>query len=359
MYRKTEAIIDLEAIRRNYAYACRLAPHSKSIAVIKADAYGHGILRVAQALRSEAPAFAVATLEEALELRDGGISQALLVLEGTHSVAACEVAARNKLSVVVHNQQQVSHVLQARLSSDVPLWLQVDTGMHRLGFDPGEVRSTLDRLRSGRRNVAVVCTHLSCADRLVCDTTQRQLERFRACVSGIDLPTSISNSAGILAWPDSHADWNRPGYMLYGHSPMNRDLESASELQPAMTLRSEIIAIREIAAGESVGYGAQWTASRRSLIGTVAIGYADGYPRHAPNGTPTRVNGRIAALVGAVSMDMIAVDLCGHDGVAIGDAVELWGQSVSVNEVAGQAGTIGYELLSRVSSRVPRIYTPQ
>ena len=359
MHRKTEALINLDAIRNNYSLASALAPQSKNIVVIKADAYGHGMLRVAEALQDVVSAFAVAIPEEALELRAAGISRPILVLEGANDAQACEVAAANELSLVVHNQEQVSQLLSASLSGNVPLWLKVDTGMHRIGFAPDDLKPALERLRAGGHDVSVICTHLACADDLTSDATQQQLDSFNACVSGIGLPTSISNSAGILAWPASHADWNRPGYMLYGNSPMTTDVGSASGLQPAMTLRSEIIAIREIPAGESVGYGARWTAKRPSVIGTVAAGYADGYPRHAPNGTPTMVNGQIAPLVGTVSMDMLSIDLTAHDNVAIGDTVELWGQDVSVNEVATRCGTIGYELLTGVTARVPRLYIPR
>jgi len=354
MHRKTEALINLDAIRNNYSLATALASRSKNIAVIKADAYGHGMLRVAEALQDVVPAFAVAIVDEALELRAAGISHPLLVLEGASDIGACEVAAANRISLVVHNQEQVSWLLNSR--AEVPLWLKVDTGMHRLGLAPDELQSTLDRLSNGELDVAVVCTHLACADQLSSDVTQKQLDMFKACVVGTDLPTSISNSAGILAWPASHADWNRPGYMLYGNSPMTTDVESASGLQPAMTFRSEIIAIRAVPAGESVGYGARWTAQRPSVIGTVAAGYADGFPRHAPNGTPTMVNGQVAPLVGTVSMDLLSIDLTDHDNAAIGDSVELWGQHLPVNEVATHCGTIGYELLTGVTTRVPRVY---
>ena len=356
MHRKTVAIVDLDAIRENYSLACKLAPDSKNIAVIKADAYGHGMLRVAEALQSVVPAFAVAIIDEALELRAAGISQPILVLEGVNDIAACEVAAQNQFSLVIHNQEQVSQLLQASLSGNLPLWLKVDTGMHRLGLAPDDLKPALERLRTAGHDVSVIFTQLACADELASDATQQQLDAFKACVAGIDLPTSISNSAGILAWPTSHADWNRPGYMLYGNSPMATVVESANDLRPAMTLRSEIIAIRELSAGESVGYGARWTAERPSVIGTVAVGYADGYPRHAPNGTPTRVNGQIAPLVGTVSMDMLSIDLTGHDNVAIGDTVELWGQGITVNDVASHSGTVGYELLTGVTARVPRNY---
>ncbi len=355
MHRKTEACINLEAIRANFALACSLAPQSKTIAVIKADAYGHGMLRVAEALQDVAPAFAVATVDEALELRRAGIDNALLVLQGVTTSAACKMAASRHLTLVVHSLDQVENLLAARVS--VPVWLKVDSGMHRLGLTPGDFANAYKRLEAAGIEVQVACTHFAGADDPDSGTTQQQLEFFKAATSEFELPRSIANSAGILAWPKSHAEWNRPGYMLYGCSPFLVDVAAARPLQAAMTLRSEIIAIRAVPTGESVGYSARWTAQRPSVIGTVAIGYADGYPRHAPNGTPTLVNGKPAPLAGTVSMDAITVDLTEHDDAAVGDIVELWGTGIAVNEVAAAAGTIGYQLLTGVSSRVPRIYS--
>ena len=354
MYRKTEAHINLDAIRANLAVAGSLAPGSQSVAVIKADAYGHGMLRVAAALQDLAPAFAVATIDEALELRESGMRHAILVLQGATSAAAYEAAAANSLTLVVHTQEQVAGLLAARVA--VPVWLKIDSGMHRLGLLPDECADVCQRLLDGDIDVQVVCTHFACADDLDSDATAQQIERFTSATASLNLPRSLANSAAILTRPESHAEWVRPGYMLYGNSPLSVDVDAAHQLQPAMTLQSEIIAIRELRPGESVGYGARWTAQRPSTIGTVAIGYADGYPRHAPSGTPTSVNERIAPLVGSVSMDSLAVDLTGHNGVAVGDRVELWGERIAVNDVAAAAGTIGYELLTSVSNRVPRIY---
>jgi len=321
-FRKTEALIDLDAIRANYAMACKLAPKSKNVAVIKADAYGHGMLRVAEALQDVVPAFAVAILDEALELRKESISTPILVLEGVNSTDAIETAVANSLSLVVHSEEQVSLMQQARLSTPVSIWLKVDTGMHRLGLSPTQLVPVLERLRDCTCDISVVCTHLASADDKTSDVTRLQLEVFEACASGLGLQLSIANCG----------------------------------LQPAMTFRSEIIAIREIAVGEAVGYGGRWTATRPSKIGTVACGYADGYPRHAPNGTPTLVNGHVAPLVGTVSMDMITIDLTEHENVAVRDSVELWGTGLPVDTIASAAGTIGYELLTGVTSRVPRRY---
>lgn len=352
MHRKTAAHIDLGAIQANFALACSLAPEAQAVAVIKADAYGHGIAPVATALRELVSMFAVATVDEAVILREAGIRNAVLVLEGASTSGSVGAAMSLDLVLMVHSEDQVAMLADTRAA----VWVKVDTGMHRLGIAPADLGSVLEQLQAGDVDVRVVCTHLACADDTGNNATQDQLEVFRSCTVGCDVPKSIANSAGIIAWPDSHVDWIRPGIMLYGASPFTADLAAAENLRPAMTFSSEVIAIREIPAGESLGYGARWTADRPSLIATVAAGYADGYPRHAPNGTPVFVGGSVVPLVGTVSMDMITVDVTDHDGVAIGDPVELWGRNVSVNEVAEHAETISYELLTGVTSRVPRLY---
>jgi len=352
MQRKTAAVIDRDAIRANFELACSLAPESQAVAVIKADAYGHGSLRVAEALQDSAPMFGGGTIDEALVLREGGIGNAILVLEGVTTSEACDTARAQDLVLMVHAAEQVDMMQGAPASA----WVKVDTGMHRLGIDGKNLATVLEQLRAGSVDVQVVCTHLACADELDKTVTASQLEKFDACTAGCDLPLSIANSAAVIGWRDSHADWIRPGIMLYGVSPITKDVEISGSLRPAMTLRSEVIAVREIPAGDSVGYGARWTAARPSVIATVAVGYADGYPRHATDGTPVFVSGKVVPLVGTVSMDMITVDVTGHAGVSIGDPVELWGSNLSVSEVAEHAGTISYELLAGVTSRVPRIY---
>lgn len=358
MHRKCEALVNLDAIRANYALACRLAPESRTIAVIKADAYGHGAVDVAHALRGAAPAFAVAIIDEALELRESGINEPLLVMEGVNSISALECAAEQKLAVVVHNEKQLDDLERARLPAPISVWPKVDTGMHRLGLEPDSIADAVSRLRASDNceDSIVVCTHLASADVPGSAFTEHQLEIFDACVADMGMLHSISNSGAILACPASHRDWNRPGYMLYGITPFSEDVASAGELLPAMTLQSEVIAIRKVAASESVGYGGRWTASNAATIATVAIGYADGYPRHAPDGTPTIINGRVAPLAGAVSMDLITVDVTGIEGVQLGDTVTLWGEGLSVNTIANVAGTIGYELLTGVTTRVERRY---
>lgn len=355
---QNKVIVDLDAIRSNFSLACNLAPASKNIAVVKADAYGHGAIQVAIALQSQAPAFAVATLEEAMQLRDASIQKPILVLEGLCSSDGIEVAAQNDLWLMMHNHEQVANLAAAKLRAPLGCWIKVDTGMHRLGFDVDELPAVLERMQSTPHfnERTVLCTHLSSADDRSSDKTESQAARAKECASTHQLPLSICNSAGILAWPETHADWNRPGYMLYGNSPFSGPDDYAEQLKPAMTFTSRLLSIRQVSEGSSVGYGGRWTASRESTIGTVGIGYAGGYPRSAADGTPTLVNGEIAPLVGTVSMDMITIDLTEHASVAVGDTVVLWGDGLSVNEVAKHSNTIGYELLTRPSTGVETIY---
>lgn len=353
MHRRTSATIDLSAIRDNFALACAQAPASRTLAVIKANAYGHGLLEVAATLQGVAHAFAVATLDEAVVLRAAGVDKDVLVLEGVNSADGYREAEADGLTLAINSREQYELALKSRARA----WVKVDTGMHRLGIQPGELAEVLAGLRKASVEVQAVCTHLACADDLDGAATGNQLDAFRACTEGCGLPLSIANSAGILGWPATHAEWNRPGIMLYGASPFAGDVAAAAPLRPAMTFAAEIIALRDIPAGDSVGYGGRWTAGRPSRIATLAAGYADGYPRHAPDGTPTFVNGRVAPVAGTVSMDMITIDVTDHPHVAVGDSVELWGSNVPVNDVATRCGTISYELLTRVSSRVPRLHS--
>ena len=356
--RPTRAIIRLDAIRHNLEAARRLAPGSRNIAVIKANAYGHGAVEVARSLNETLSAFAVATTDEALELREAGIEKPILVLQGCNHREDISEAAARQFWLMLHERSQVERVLQKPTTRPLAAWIKVDTGMHRLGLDPAEAGALCRQLTTAEhiQQPLVLCTHLACADEPEHSMTADQLASFRSFAEPLGMPMSIANSAGILAWPEAHADWNRPGYMLYGNSPSQAFGNETGLLQPAMTLQSELIAVREVAAGEGVGYGQRWVARRPSRIGTVTIGYADGYPRHAPSGTPVLVNGKRVPLVGTVSMDLITVDLSGIEGAAPGDPVELWGENLSVNEVAASAGTIGYELLAGLTRRVPRIY---
>ena len=353
--RPTTATVRLADIVHNYDLACRLAPASKSIAVIKANAYGHGMLEVARKLQNLVPAFAVALVEEAVQLRDAGITRPILVLQGVNDTADIKEAAELDLWLLLHRRQQIDELLSSYSTKPVRVWLKLETGMHRFGLVPDELERVCVDLRSSPniQQDLVLCTHLACADDLADPMTPRQVRLIRSCATKHNLALSIANSAGILHWPESHADWNRPGYMLYGNCPTGVFGSGSSELRPAMTMSSEIVAIRNIEQDEGVGYGQDWIAKKASKIGTIPIGYGDGYPRHAPSGTPVLVNGQRVPLVGRVSMDAISVDLTEMEKAEIGDPVELWGENLYVNEVAAAAGTIGYEILAGLTGRVP------
>ena len=357
MSRPTRAVIDLQALRHNYQLAQSLAPESKTIPMVKANAYGHGAIKVSQALADIAPAFGVACIEEALELRDAGIKQPVLLLEGAFDAAELKLAATKGFWVMIENHQQKEAIINADLAVPLTVWLGVDTGMHRLGFQPEDIAEVYKTLNSSR-NISqpiVFTSHFACADDLNNKATLKQIDAFKACAPVTALQ-SLANSAAILAWPKAQREWQRPGYMLYGNSPFAVPQENADQLKPVMSFESAVISLRTIAAGESVGYTANWTAERDSTIATVTVGYGDGYPRNATNGTPVLINGVRCPLVGRVSMDMITVDVTDLREVAIGDKALLWGPELPVNEVASHCDTIGYELLTRMPGRVPRVY---
>jgi len=356
--RPAKAIVNLEAIKHNYQVACNAAPQAQAIAVVKANAYGHGAIEVARALDSIAPAFAVACIEEALELREAGINSPILLLEGVFGKGELELAAESGFWVVVENQMQLDLLVNTKLEKPVRVWVGIDSGMHRLGIDPSELDQYLSALEASDNVTSdvVLATHFASADEPDSPFTQLQTTNFEAITKGYSNPTSMANSAAIMAWPNTHATWIRPGYMLYGNSPLAVANEYSEQLIPAMTLKSAVISVREIKDGETVGYAQSFQAAKPTKIATVAIGYGDGYPRIAKNGTPVLINGIEAPLAGRVSMDMITVDVSNIDDVKIGDEVILWGEQLSVNRVAECAGTIGYELLTRMPSRVPHIY---
>jgi alanine racemase len=358
MSRPAKALIDLEALRHNCQLANSLSPNSQTMAVIKANAYGHGAVPVARALTDLVPAFGVACIEEAIELREAGIENPIHLLEGAFSTEEISIAAEQNFSLAVINQEQKRAILDAEPSTPLRVWIFVDTGMHRLGITPDELASTYREMATSN-NVAgdiVVATHFACADDLENDFTAIQLARLTQASDDLHVPKSFANSAGLIGWAETKSDWNRPGIMLYGSSPFSTPHPDTDRLLPVMTLKSAIIALRDIQPGETVGYAATWKAERPTRIATVAIGYGDGYPLQAPSGTPVLVNGQRCPMVGRVSMDMITVDVTDLPGVAIEDEVILWGAGLSVNEIAACAGTISYELLTRMPQRTPRIY---
>ena len=351
------ATIDLSAIRHNYAVAKRCAPGRQAFAVVKANAYGHGLGEVVTALSEQADGFAVASLEEATEVRALHGEARILLLEGCFAEEEYPLAAQLGLDLLLHSEQQVAQLLGASLSRPLNIWLKLDSGMHRLGLDEAALRACHGRLQGAAQVGEInLLSHFACADERGHELTEQQLEAFLDLLDLDFAQRSLANSAAILTIPAAHMDWLRPGIMLYGATPFVELSAAELGLEPAMTLSAQLIAIRQVAVDDSVGYGAAWRAERPSRIGTVSCGYADGYPRHAPSGTPLLVRGQRVPLVGRVSMDMLTVDLTDLPGAQVGDEVQLWGAQLPVDEVARAAGTIGYELLTKVTRRVPRRY---
>jgi alanine racemase len=357
MTRPVLARIDLQALQHNFSLARQAAAGSSLMAVIKANAYGHGAVPVARAL-PQADAFALASVEEAVQLRDAGIAVPLVLLEGMFAADEQKAVIEYDLQVVVHCQEQVDWLERNPATGPLHLWLKVDTGMHRLGISPPnypEVHRRLSALIAARGGSLRLMSHLACADEPQHPANDSQLAVFRELDAGT-LERSLANSAALLSRPDMRFDWVRPGIMLYGASPFDPAADRPTGLRPVMNLESQLIAVYVRNKGDSIGYGQSWSCPRDMPVGVAAAGYGDGYPRHAPAGTPVLVNGRVAPLVGRVSMDMICVDLGGQPGARVGDPVRLWGAGLPVEAVAARADTISYELLCNVSPRVPREY---
>lgn len=353
MTRATEARLDLAALQSNLQRVRELVPGSRVLAAIKANAYGHGLVRAGRALMDHADGFGVASGEEAWALRMAGIKQPITLLEGFFDDSDFAGIEEHGLDVTVHHVWQVNALAKAALKQPVKVWLKVDSGMHRLGLAPDLVAEAYEHLRaSGRVAELGLMTHLACADDLKDPTTGQQLALFREATAGLAGERSIANSAGIIAWPDSHSDWVRPGIMLYGASPMLGKQGSEHGLKPVMTLRSRLIAVNYLKKGDRVGYGGTWTCPEDMPVGVVAVGYGDGYPRHAREGTPVLVRDQLVPLIGRVSMDMITVDLRRVVQPRVGDAVTLWGEGLPIELIAEAAGTIAYELLCSVTPRV-------
>lgn len=353
MTRAARATVDTAALRHNLGRVRERAPRSRVMAVIKANAYGHGLVGCARALR-EADSFAVARVEEALALREAGLQNPVVLLEGVLEASQLPLAAAHGFEVVVHSPEQLEMLEQAQLPVPLQAWLKLDTGMNRLGFRPEAARPAAGRLASVRGVKAGLrmMTHLSCADERNVETTERQLMRFAEALGDMPGERSVANSAGLLWRDDSHADWVRPGLMLYGVSPFAEEIGEARGLRPAMALMSTVIALREVPCGERVGYGGVWTAREDARVAIAAIGYGDGYPRSLGSGTPVLVRGQRVPLAGRISMDMIAVDVTKVPAARVGDEIVLWGRGLPVEELATIAGTIPYELLCGVTQRV-------
>lgn len=349
--RPIQAIVSQQALAHNLQVVKQLAPKSKVMAVVKANGYGHGLFNVAHGL-SEADGFAVLGLNEAIDLREAGFTQTILLLEGVFDARELNIAASYHVDVVVHSQLQIGMLQQASLIAPIHVHLKMNTGMNRLGFQPDAYLQAYDDLKNCVNVSAItLMTHFATADEAL--GVEKPLGIFHAVVNQLPNPQSVANSASILRYKETHADWVRPGIMLYGASPVSGTPVEYFNLKPAMQFNSLLIATQTLAAGESVGYGQRFTATQATRIGIVACGYADGYPRHAPNGTPIGVNGKLTHTLGRVSMDMLFCDITSIPDAVIGSPVELWGSTVAVDAVAEASGTVGYELLCAVAARVP------
>lgn len=344
------ATIDSAALKHNLAIVRRHAPRARVLAVVKANAYGHGLMRAAAAL-SEADGFALLELEDAVRLREAGFRSRIVLLEGFFDPGELPVLLKHGLATVVHNMEQVAALDALPDGAKLDVLLKVNSGMNRLGLAPGEYPHALERLRRNTRVGGItLMTHFANADEA--RGVAWQLERMQRLPGYDSLPRSLANSAAILRYPETHGDWVRPGIMLYGCSPFPEGAGGDDGLKPAMTLESSIIAVQELKPGDALGYGSSFRAERGMRIGVVACGYADGYPRHAPTGTPVMVAGRMTRTLGRVSMDMLCADLTAMEKAGVGSRVVLWGEGVPVERVAEAAGTVGYQLLSTLAPRV-------
>lgn len=362
--RPIRAELSTNALLHNYALAKSKAPNSQVFAVVKANAYGHGLDWVARTLR-DADAFATLEIESAIKLRNKGITQPILMLEGFFGNDEIPTFARYHLTPVVREHEQIKAIADAELDAPLDIFLKFNTGMNRLGLQ-GPLTGFAINTAASHRNIGAVTlmTHFATADGKL--GIAAQLKKFEEIVKSAKpafskkrFTQSLANSAAILRFPETHRDWVRPGIMLYGSSPFEEQSAAALGLKPVMTLRSEIIATQTLAAGDTVGYGATYTAKKKMRIGIVACGYADGYPRHAPGtnelGTPVLVSGAHTRTIGRVSMDMLSVDLTDIPHAHVGAPVTLWGEGLPVDEVARAAGTISYELFCAISARVPMV----
>jgi alanine racemase len=359
------ARIDGSALQHNLRRLKALAPRSRVMAVIKANAYGHGLVATAQILQA-ADALAVARIEEGVLLREAGIQNRVVLLEGVLDAAQLAEAARHRFDLVVHEPGAVALLQAWRGAHRFDLWLKVDSGMNRLGFRPEQAADVWQRLSALQPRALRLMTHLATADEPDGAPVALQMARFEPLRlqlaagpgAGIAAPmeVSIANSAAVLGLPLLHADWIRPGIALYGVSPFDGATGAQHGLRPAMQLEATVIALREVPVGEIVGYAGRWRAARPTRLAIVAAGYGDGLLRSFPDGTPVLIDGRRAPLAGRVSMDMIAVDVTDLPPVQVGDTAQIWGPELPVEQQAAAAGTIAYELLCSVRQRVPRSY---
>jgi alanine racemase len=357
MKRAAFARINLTHLKNNLAAIRKIATQSKVMAVVKADAYGHGMLEVCKSL-NDVDAFSVAYVNEALELREKGIKQPIVALQGFSSPTDLQHAMDHNVQVVIHHAEQLKILKSISRPPTLGVLVKVDTGMHRLGFATEEFNNILAELKSlisPESNIRLM-THLACADEINNSATLQQLEQFDLAVKDTTYEQSIANSAGIFAWPQTHRQWVRPGLALYGVNPIaNQNTNSTIDLRPVMSLHAPLISIKQCKKGEKIGYGGDYSCPSDKLIGIIAIGYADGYPRHLKGAPNVAIGAQRAPLVGRVSMDMVAIDLTGIIA-KVGEITELWGESISVTEIAHHAETISYELLCAAGNSVYKKY---
>ncbi len=352
---RARALIDLSSLRHNIGQIRLAAPQSRLMAVIKADAYGHGLHTVCRAVDQWVDGFAVATIAEGIQCRETQDTRPIIVLSEFWDQAQLALFDEYQMQPVVHNVVQAKWLHRYR-GKPLSLWIKVDSGMNRLGiaqWDLGEIFSGLKTLKCVK--TIRIMSHLANADILGDNTTTTQLDSFLAATNTFDCEKSISNSAGVMAWPETNLDWARPGLMLYGASPFDQSDELKFELKPVMQLQARLIAIKTIGSGEPVGYGGQFRTRRKTTIAMVGLGYGDGYPRLVDSRAVVLINGQKAPIIGRVSMDMITVDITDLTEVAVGNEVTLWGHGLKIEEVANWAGTIPYELMCKVTTRIPRI----
>lgn len=344
--------LDLGALRHNLKRVRDIAPQSKILAMIKANAYGHGLIPIAKAL-TQVEGFGVSCSEEALYLRQAGLKQRIVLMEGLFSKDEVSLLTDYELDTVIHDHNQLNLLSEHPLSHTINVWLKLNTGMNRLGFSPKDLAAVLQKLdHCPWLNIVCVMTHFSSADKNKSDdtTTQCQIKLFEQAIKEYNFPaTSLANSAAILAFPKVHADWVRPGLMLYGVSPFSDSSGVQHSLKPVMTLKSEIISIHQLESGDRVGYGGAWIASKPLRVGIVAIGYGDGYPHRAESGTPILVNGKLSELLGQVSMDMLTVNLSNQLDAQIGDPVILWGTGLPIEQIAESTSSFRFELLCGIN----------
>ena len=355
---RTVAHVDLEALQHNLACVKKMAPRSWILALVKGDAYGHGIVEVAEAIKSQADALGVASVQEALELYSNSIDARIVILGGFLDGRELRTIADCGFEAVVHNQEQLDVLENTKIKKPIVVWLKIDTGMHRLGLQPREVLKANKRLLKNNQvqKPLYFLTHFSDSEVLAKKKTLKQISLFKETVDDLKGEKALANSAAIFNWPQAHASWVRPGIFLYGISSLNNLSAQALGLKPVLTLTSKIVAIKKIKKGEAIGYGSTWKCPKDTRVGVVATGYADGYPWHIKSKTPVLIGKRLCPIVGRISMDYLSVDLTKLPKTKVGDQVILWGRGLPIETIARQAGTSPYELNCQLTKRVKYKY---